>query len=312
MSAAVPNSDGDDATHKWSELLRLPRRGHQPRLPDADFGTYEYFFEAAPSRPSGFRSGEQSADDNATVSALTGDETAIGHFGYAYFQENWATLTACSTRTTLSWLRPAAEPLRTAPTTRWRDFHEPSPPPTLRPRRPPSPLVWATAVTSWSTPSATSPSRPTFRPNGSTPQGEFPWLAVPTARSPSPFLDRLPRHERLGRVYEVGPGVTVTVEGGGSGAGAGRVCANSEKGSAVDIGDMSRGWKSSEASVQANGFIHDCLKGDTSIDAAQFVVAVDGLSVVVKKGSAAETCINGMGGLAAQPVGCSLRIPPLR
>ncbi|DAC10013.1 MAG TPA: hypothetical protein D7I09_04705, partial [Candidatus Poseidoniales archaeon] len=32
-------------------------------------------------------------------------------------------------------------------------------------------------------------------------------------------------------------------------------------------------------------------------DAAQCVVAVDGLSVVVKKGSAAETCINGMGGL---------------
>ncbi|GIR07791.1 MAG: hypothetical protein CM15mP18_1200 [Methanobacteriota archaeon] len=96
---------------------------------------------------------------------------------------------------------------------------------------------------------------------------------------------------------EACPGTTITVEGGGSGAGAGRVCANSEKGTAVDIGDMSRDWKGSEATRGDDGYTMSCLKGDTSLEARQIVVAYDGLSVVVKKGGAAETCVNGMGGL---------------
>ena len=91
--------------------------------------------------------------------------------------------------------------------------------------------------------------------------------------------------------------VTVTVESGGSSSGAGRVCANSAKGTPVDIGDMSRDWKATEANRQANGFVLDCLVGDSSRDVAQFQVAIDGLSVVMKKGGAAETCVNGMGGL---------------
>ena len=43
-------------------------------------------------------------------------------------------------------------------------------------------------------------------------------------------------------------GYTISVEGGGSGAGAGRVCGNSAKGTPVNIGDMSRDWKATEAS----------------------------------------------------------------
>jgi phosphate transport system substrate-binding protein len=63
--------------------------------PDADSGTYEYFFEAVlHEAAAGFRSGEQSADDNVLVNALIGDEAAIGYFGFAYYQENQATLTA--------------------------------------------------------------------------------------------------------------------------------------------------------------------------------------------------------------------------
>ncbi len=91
-------------------------------------------------------------------------------------------------------------------------------------------------------------------------------------------------------------GIAITLEGGGSGAGAGRVCDNSEKGTAVDIGDMSRGWKTSEASVRSDGYTYDCLKGDTSRSAVQISIAADGLSVVVKKGGAAETCISGLPG----------------
>ena len=60
---------------------------------------------------------------------------------------------------------------------------------------------------------------------------------------------------------------------------------------------MSRDWKDTERSVAEDGYTMDCLVGDTSRSARQIVVAFDGLSVVMKKGGAAETCVNGMGGL---------------
>ena len=47
---------------------------------------------------------------------------------------------------------------------------------------------------------------------------------------------------------------TVTVAGGGSGAGASKVC--STDADSVNIGDMSRGWKDSEASVGADGYTY--------------------------------------------------------
>jgi len=91
---------------------------------------------------------------------------------------------------------------------------------------------------------------------------------------------------------------SITVEGGGSSAGAGRVCANSAKGTPVDIGDMSRNWKGTETQdgIDSNGQL-ECANGDTTITVTQLVVAVDGLSVVTKSGGAANQCINGMGGL---------------
>ena len=93
-------------------------------------------------------------------------------------------------------------------------------------------------------------------------------------------------------------GVTITVESGGSGGGAGRVCANSAKGTPVDIGDMSRDWKGTEADRRDDGFTMDCLAGDTSRSARQIQVAIDGLSVVMKKGGAADVCVNThLGGL---------------
>ena len=89
----------------------------------------------------------------------------------------------------------------------------------------------------------------------------------------------------------------MSVNGGGSGAGAGRVCANSAKGTPVDIGDMSRDWKATEASRDADGFTMSCLAGDTARQAAQLQVAIDGLSVVMKPGGAAQACVVAMGGL---------------
>jgi phosphate transport system substrate-binding protein len=96
LSSVTPNSDGDETTKLWSELSAdCPSAAINLAYPDADSGTYEYFFEAVlHEAAAGFRSGEQSADDNVLVNALVGDETAIGYFGYAYYQENQATLTA--------------------------------------------------------------------------------------------------------------------------------------------------------------------------------------------------------------------------
>ena len=77
-------------------------------------------------------------------------------------------------------------------------------------------------------------------------------------------------------------------------AGASKVC--STDADSVHIGDMSRDWKSSEASVGEDGYTFSCLSSDITV--TQLVVAIDGLSVVVKKGGAADQCISAMGGLS--------------
>ena len=79
---------------------------------------------------------------------------------------------------------------------------------------------------------------------------------------------------------------SVTVAGGGSGAGASKVCSTDTD--SVHIGDMSRDWKESEATVNADGYTFDCVNSDVTV--TQLIVAVDGLSVIVKKGGAADQC----------------------
>ena len=68
-------------------------------------------------------------------------------------------------------------------------------------------------------------------------------------------------------------GVTVSVESGGSSNGAGRVCGEEARGTPVDIGNMSRDWKDSEASRMADGYTLQCLVGDTSRKAVQVDVS---------------------------------------
>lgn len=98
-----------------------------------------------------------------------------------------------------------------------------------------------------------------------------------------------------GGIYEIGCGVTVTVQGGGSSIGADRVCGGGD--GPVDIGDMSREWKSSEAKVQDNGYVYDCLEHDTSRSAIQIPVAIDGLTVATSLRGGAQECIEILGGL---------------
>lgn len=76
----------------------------------------------------------------------------------------------------------------------------------------------------------------------------------------------LPIAEAWATAYSAScPGVSISVEGGGSSAGAGRVCANEEKGTPVEIGDMSREWKDTEAIPDdQTPYIYNCVAGDTS------------------------------------------------
>ena len=52
---------------------------------------------------------------------------------------------------------------------------------------------------------------------------------------------------------------------------------------------MSRDWKSSRSAGE-DGYTFSCLSSDITV--TQLIVAIDGLSVVVKKGGAADQCIS--------------------
>tara|TARA_A200000113_G_C8778315_1_gene326703 strand:- start:79 stop:894 length:816 start_codon:yes stop_codon:yes gene_type:complete len=95
LSSVVPEDDGD-GIKEWSDLsANCNADAIVLAYPDADSGTYEYFYEEIlHEAAAGFGSGTQSADDNVLVNALLADENAIGYFGYAYYQENMATLGA--------------------------------------------------------------------------------------------------------------------------------------------------------------------------------------------------------------------------
>jgi len=86
------------------------------------------------------------------------------------------------------------------------------------------------------------------------------------------------------------------VESGGSSNGASRVCNTGEAGDEVQIGNMAREWKDSEADTK-NGWLYECKMGDTSRNTIQFEVAIDGVSVGVKSGGEADECVSKLGGL---------------
>ena len=81
----------------------------------------------------------------------------------------------------------------------------------------------------------------------------------------------------------------ISIEGGGSSSGARRVCAPLSDPSSVDVGDMSRDWKSSEALLLDDGYTLECVS--SSIRVTQIQVGVDGLAVVVAKNSRAHDCL---------------------
>jgi ABC-type phosphate transport system substrate-binding protein len=87
-----------------------------------------------------------------------------------------------------------------------------------------------------------------------------------------------------------------TVDNGGSSDGAKRVCGDTSKGPAVDIATMSCAWKSTVTAVGSDGYTYTSLIG-TKPKAFQIDIAIDGITVILKKGSLADTCIKAIGGL---------------
>jgi ABC-type phosphate transport system substrate-binding protein len=100
-------------------------------------------------------------------------------------------------------------------------------------------------------------------------------------------------------IYSTHCDVEITVEGGGSSNGAGRACAVSELGTPVDIGDMSREWKDTEAVSLGEDYIYGCVEGDKTRSAIQVDVAIDGVTVAVAQSGQAFECIEIIGGLTS-------------
>ena len=99
-----------------------------------------------------------------------------------------------------------------------------------------------------------------------------------------------------GAAYNAQCGATVTVQGGGSSSGAQRVCRVTTAGTAVDIGAMSRAWRSTEATAGSPGYKYQCIIG-TMPKVVQIDVAIDSLVVILKKNSLPDLCISALGGL---------------
>ena len=111
-------------------------------------------------------------------------------------------------------------------------------------------------------------------------------------------------------IYMLGcPAVTVSMDVGGSSAGAERVCTAwpedeaAAATNAVDIGTMSREWKSTEGIERDDGFVYDCVTNTTNTTSGQSAirvdVAYDGLSIVLKKGGIGDRCQGILGGFTA-------------
>ena len=103
--AAIPNSDGDDSTHLWSELSEgCPAVEIKIAGPDSESGTYEYMSETIfpaldddeifdSSRPDSYFN---SASDEDIIMYLEENADAIAYFGYAYYVENQDVLSAAA------------------------------------------------------------------------------------------------------------------------------------------------------------------------------------------------------------------------
>ena len=83
-----PEAQG--AVTKWSQIRQgWPDREIHLYGPGTDSGTFDYFTEAIMGKAQASR-GDYTAseDDNVLVQGVSGDEGALGYFGFAYYEEN--------------------------------------------------------------------------------------------------------------------------------------------------------------------------------------------------------------------------------
>jgi phosphate transport system substrate-binding protein len=74
----------------WSDVRAdFPAQPVNRFMPGADSGTFDYFTEEINGETdAATQHATQSEDDNVLVTGVSGDQNAIGFFGYAYFAEN--------------------------------------------------------------------------------------------------------------------------------------------------------------------------------------------------------------------------------
>ena len=318
MDSVTPNND-DDGVREWGDL-DSSCADSEIKLwgADSDSGTYEYFGEQVFCKncfagkegyeAEGFdtaRGYQNSADDNQIVNGITGDENAIGYFGYAYYEENANTLSvAAIANDDFKGVQEVGGAVTPEESTVADGSYAPL-----------SRFIYMNVNNNeWDL--VTGFLEYGYSDAGMEHVSEVGYVALPASMI-SDMKARLgssgdqghpggtiniagsstvfPVASAWGQAFsQANSQFTVTVAGGGSGAGASKVCSTDTD--SVHIGDMSRGWKDSEATVSEDGYTYNCL--DSDITVTQLVVAIDGLSVVVKKGGAADQCITSMDGLS--------------
>lgn len=80
----------DKAAKTWKDVnAAWPAEPIKIYSPGTDSGTFDYFKEVIAGKDGSIRSDMSvSEDDNVLVTGVAGDKSAIGFFGYAYFEEN--------------------------------------------------------------------------------------------------------------------------------------------------------------------------------------------------------------------------------
>jgi ABC-type phosphate transport system substrate-binding protein len=312
----IPNSDGDQSTHLWSELL------DHPDCPDieikisgaADDTTFIDLFsenvlpnyedgeDYDSGRPGGFY---QSENESELVQYLVENEEAVSFFSYTYYAGHDDELYAAKI---LNDDDEFVEPLQTS----IQDGSY-------------GPLAHRIYMNVRNDPKTLAMARPYLEMGLSDMGAE---LVGFTGYVPIPETERIVMKARVraasdvdidhlecgpaeevismagsttmynlarlfGEIYEIGCDVMVQVDGGGSDIGADRVCGGA--GTPIDIGLMSREWETDEG--VKNGMDVQCNDWDTSRSSLQIEVAYTAIALATASGGDAKECIDILGGL---------------
>lgn len=102
-----PNS----AVTTWSDVRpEWPNRELSFYIPGTDSGTFDYFTEAIAGESGATRTDVfPSEDDNVLIGGISGEQDAIGYFGFAYFVENQSAVNAVAVDNGDGCVEPSAE-----------------------------------------------------------------------------------------------------------------------------------------------------------------------------------------------------------